>query len=107
MSELNQTPTPEADDRVENGQKIRRLRLWPAFLIVAIQLLMMFGPGLLSDVGSVAAGGQNVQVESSFVDNPQLILNRKLLGPLVGTLLLLIWCVSPAAANSTMSPTFI
>ena len=97
-SDPNSTPSTNENNGASHGA--RPLRLWLAFVILAIQFLIMFGPGFLSDLNSVSTGdGSDVQVESSLVDNPQLILNSKLLGPLIGTLLLLIWWIAFSGAS--------
>ena len=73
---------------------VRRLRLWPAFLILAVQLAAMFGPPVvlyLQGQPPTETGG--AVVEESMFDNPQVVLASKALGPLVATLLLLLWWV--------------
>lgn len=81
---------------VSETQGARRwLRLWPAFLILALQYAVMFGPQLLSRLALNQSGDQsNITVEPEFLDNPQTVLNSKLLGPLIGTSLLLLWWLS-------------
>jgi hypothetical protein len=44
-------PTNEKNGASRGG---RPLRLWLAFVILAIQFLIMFGPGFLSDLNSVS-----------------------------------------------------
>ncbi|MEO1529700.1 MAG: PQQ-binding-like beta-propeller repeat protein [Planctomycetota bacterium] len=52
----------------------------------------MLGPQFLSQIALNQKGGQSdITVEPEFLDNPQTVLNSKLLGPLVGTSLLLLW----------------
>ncbi len=78
----------------------RKLRMWLAFAIVVLQLGIMYGPGTFAQITTAPAGNENNGlVESSIVDNPQVVLNSKLLGPLVGTLLLLIWWVVFSGAS--------
>ena len=100
MSELPQNQTSATDEKTVTSEQARPLRLWLAFVIVTIQLFIMFGPGLLADLNSMATvGGNNVEVQRSIVDNPQMILNSKLLGPLIGTLLLLVWWIAFSGAS--------
>ncbi|MEM6692131.1 MAG: PQQ-binding-like beta-propeller repeat protein [Planctomycetota bacterium] len=81
------------DEESENVHETpnRSLRLWPAFLIVLLQLGIMFGPHFAAQFAVESQSVAKQTVEATALDNPQTVLNSKLLGPAVGTLLLTLW----------------
>jgi outer membrane protein assembly factor BamB len=69
-------------------------------IIVAVQLVAMFGPPLVLYLrGEPAVDANGVVVEEFLFDNPQVVLISKALGPLAGTLLLLLWWVGFSRAS--------
>ena len=87
-------------DQTAARPSLRKLRLWPAVIIVALQLVAMYGPTLLLQLrAEPAPAADGVVVEESIVDNPQVVLAGKALGPLIGTVLLLLWWVGFSRAS--------
>ncbi|MEL6105825.1 MAG: PQQ-binding-like beta-propeller repeat protein [Planctomycetota bacterium] len=82
----------QTSDHLSKDGQVRSLRLWPAFAILLVQFAIMFVPQMWSQLAlNQQAGQQDISVEAEFLDNPQTVLNSKLLGPALGTLLLLLW----------------
>ncbi len=94
MSDLQRQPSDDLQT-APAGPPHRKLRLWPAFVIVALQLAAMYGPTavlqLRGEPPTANAGGE--AVEKTVLDNPQVVLIAKALGPLIGTVLLFLWWV--------------
>jgi outer membrane protein assembly factor BamB len=65
-----------------------------------LQLAAMYGPStVLWLQGEPALAHASGPVETSIIDNPQVVLFAKMLGPLVGTALLLVWWVCFSRAS--------
>ncbi len=100
MSDLLPSQSQAAGEPQRAKPPPRRLRLWPTVIIVALQLAVMFGPTLVLQLRGeppITAGG--VVVEKSLIDNPQVVLIGKALGPLAGSVLLLLWWVGFSRAS--------
>ena len=81
------------------GEPVRQLRLWPAFAIVLLQAAIMFGPQVLAQLAiSPEPEASGTIVAPERLDNPQTVLNSKLLGPAIGTLLLAVWWIFASKA---------
>lgn len=88
-----------SDRSDEEPTPVRTLRLWPAFAIILLQTVIMFGPQVVAQSAMTTnLGNSNAEVEQTALDNPQTILNSKLLGPAVGTLLLTLWWLAVSRA---------
>lgn len=78
----------------------RPLRIWPALTIVLLQYAMMLLPQLWAQLAfNQQSDGTDIRVEPEFLDNPQTVLNSKLLGPAIGSLLILSWWLTISRAR--------
>ena len=75
--------TAETSDRIDRVNCVatagrdRVLRLWPAFVIVGVQWVIMLGPQLAAQFAIEPTTATPQTVESTLLDNPQTVLNSK------------------------------